>query len=146
MSNQAAPSPEANVDLSSLTVESVQAGFASGAFTAESLARACRRQIERYNSTYNAIIFLNDQAIDDAKEIDRRRAAGEQLGPLAGVPVVIKDPMDMVGFPTTAGWRFLSSKAGGVDLMPERDAPVVARMRAAGTVILGKTNVPVLSH
>jgi Asp-tRNA(Asn)/Glu-tRNA(Gln) amidotransferase A subunit family amidase len=54
--------------------------------------------------------------------------------------------MDMVGFPTTAGWRFLCSKAGGVDLMPERDAPVVARMKEAGTIILGKTNVPVLSH
>ncbi len=54
--------------------------------------------------------------------------------------------MDMVGFPTTAGWRLLHSKTGGVDLMPGTDSPVVARMKAAGTVILGKTNVPVLSH
>ncbi len=70
----------------------------------------------------------------------------ETLGPLDGVPVVVKDPMDMVGFPTTAGWRLLYSKTGGVDLMPGTDSPVVARMKAAGTVILGKTNVPVLSH
>ncbi|TCG04985.1 amidase [Paraburkholderia steynii] len=137
---------EADVDLSSLTVAAVQDGFSSGAFTAESLTRACIRQIETYDGTYNAIIFRNQQAIDDAREIDRRRAAGDVLGPLAGVPVVVKDPMDMVGFPTTAGWKFLSSKAGGIDLMPERDAPVVARMRTAGAVILGKTNVPVLSH
>ena len=52
----------------------------------------------------------------------------------------------MVGFPTTAGWRLLHAASGGVDLMPATDSPVVARMRAAGTVMLGKTNVPVLSH
>lgn len=135
-----------DIDLDTLTVEAVQAGFASGAFTAEALTRACLQRIEACNGTWNAIVFMNESAIDDAKAIDRRRAAGEPLGPLAGVPVVVKDPMDMVGFPTTAGWKLLYSKAGGVDMFPERDAPVVARMRAAGTVILGKTNVPVLSH
>jgi amidase len=143
MSKQAAV---ADVDLSTLTVESIQTGFATNRFTAESLVNACLQQIEKYNPVYNAIIFLNESALDDAREIDRRRAAGEKLGPLAGVPVVVKDPMDMVGFPTTAGWKFLCSKAGGIDLLPERDAPVVARMREAGAVILGKTNVPVLSH
>lgn len=137
---------KADIDLSTLTVQSVQEGFAAGRFTAESLARACFEQIETYNAKYNAIIFLNEAALDDAREIDRRRAAGELLGPLAGVPVVIKDPMDMVGFPTTAGWSQLYSKTGGVDLMPATDAPVVARMRAAGAIMLGKTNVPVLSH
>jgi amidase len=143
MSNQPAM---ADVVLSTLTVEAIQAGFANNQFTAESLAIACLQQIEKYNPVYNAIIFFNENALDEAREIDRRRAAGEKLGPLAGVPVVVKDPMDMVGFPTTAGWKFLYSKTGGVDLFPERDAPVVARMREAGAVILGKTNVPVLSH
>nr|WP_233192749.1 amidase family protein [Acidimangrovimonas sediminis] len=56
--------------------------------------------------------------METARDIDRRRAAGAPVGPLAGVPVVIKDPMDMKGCPTTAGWRPLSSGAGGVDLMP----------------------------
>ena len=134
------------IDLTTLTVEQVQDGLRTGAFTAERLAQACLRQIETHNPRYNAIVFVNDQALDDARAIDRRRAAGEALGPLAGVPVVVKDPMDMVGFPTTAGWPLLHSKSGGVDLMPATDAPVVARMRAAGAVILGKTNVPVLSH
>jgi aspartyl-tRNA(Asn)/glutamyl-tRNA(Gln) amidotransferase subunit A len=54
--------------------------------------------------------------------------------------------MDMVGLPTTAGWWLLHAKTGGVDLRPERDSTVVARMRSAGAIILGKTNVPVLSH
>ena len=134
------------IDLVELTVEQVQAGFASGAFTAEALTQACLDRIALYNPAYNAIVFLNPTAIEDARKIDRRRAAGEALGPLAGVPVVIKDPMDMVGFPSTAGWRLLYSKTGGTDLMPATDSPVVARMKAADTVILGKTNVPVLSH
>ena len=133
------------IDLSRLTVEGVQEGFSSGAFTSESLTQACLRQIDTFNRHYNALIFLNDAALADARAIDQRRQSGEALGPLAGVPVVIKDPMDMVGFPTTAGWSLLCSKAGGVDLMPESDAPVVARMRAAGAILLGKTNVPVLS-
>src|ERR1700733_11161770 len=137
---------QAGLNLVELTVEQVQAAFESGAFTAEALARACLDRIATHNPKYNAIIFLNPDALDDARTIDRRRAAGEKLGPLAGVPVVVKDPMDMVGFPTTAGWSLLYSKTGGVDLMPATDSPVVARMRAAGAVILGKTNVPVLSH
>jgi amidase len=136
----------AGLNLAELTVEQVQTAFESGTFTAESLAQACLDRIAIYNPKYNAIIFLNPGALDDARAIDRRRAAGEKLGPLAGVPVVVKDPMDMVGFPTTAGWSLLYSKTGGVDLMPATDSPVVARMRAAGAIILGKTNVPVLSH
>ena len=137
---------DAKTDLVELTVEGAQAAFASGAATSEALTQAFLDRIAEYNPLYNAIIFLNPDALDDARDIDRRRAAGEALGPLAGVPVVVKDPMDMVGFPTTAGWSLLYGKTGGVDLMPGTDSPVVARMRAAGCVILGKTNVPVLSH
>lgn len=134
------------IDPVELTVQQAQAAFASGAITSEALTRAFLERIAEHNPSYNAIIFLNPDALADAREIDRRRAAGEAMGPLAGVPVVVKDPMDMVGFPTTAGWSLLYSKTGGVDLMPGTDSPVVARMRAAGCVILGKTNVPVLSH
>lgn len=133
-------------DLEALTITIIRDGLAAGVFTAEDLTRACLAQINALNARYNAIIFVNEAAIDTARGIDRRREAGEKLGPLAGVPVVIKDPMDTVGFPTTAGWKLLYSKTGGVDLMPATDAPVVARMRAADAVILGKTNVPVLSH
>jgi len=140
-----APSSDA-IDLVELTVEQVQAGFAAGTFSSESLTQAFLARIATYNPAYNAIIFLNPDALADARAVDRRRAAGEKLGPLAGVPVVVKDAMDMKGFPTTGGWSLLHSKTGGVDLLPATDAPVVARMRAADTVILGKTNIPILSH
>ncbi len=131
-------------DLVEMTLEGAAAAFQRGV-TCEALTKAFLARVNIYNPRYNAIVIMNPSALDDAREIDRRRMAGEALGPLAGVPVVIKDPMDMEGLPTTAGWHFLSSKAGGVDLIPESDAPVVARMRAAGCVILGKTNVPILS-
>ncbi len=137
---------DAKIDLVELAVEQAQAAFASGAVTSEALTQAFLGRIAEHNPHYNAIVFLNPDALADAREIDRRRGAGEALGPLAGVPVVVKDAMDMVGFPTTGGWSLLHGKTGGVDLMPGTDSPVVARMRAAGCVILGKTNIPVLSH
>jgi Asp-tRNA(Asn)/Glu-tRNA(Gln) amidotransferase A subunit family amidase len=134
-----------SIDVVEMTVDQAAAGLANGTFSAEELTIAFLERIKTYNPVYNAIIFPNPQALDDACEIDRRRKAGEVLGPLAGIPIVVKDTMDMAGFPTTGGWHLLYSGSGGTDLMPDRDSPVVARMRAAGCVILGKTNVPVLS-
>jgi Asp-tRNA(Asn)/Glu-tRNA(Gln) amidotransferase A subunit family amidase len=139
-----APAP--TLDPIELTVEKVQAAFAAGTVTSEALTKTLLDRIAALNPSLNAIVFLNPEALADARASDARRAAGASRGPLDGVPVVIKDPMDMVGFPTTAGWRLLHGASGGVDLMPATDSPVVARMRAAGTVMLGKTNVPVLSH
>lgn len=134
------------IDLIEMTVARAQAGFASGAFTSEQLTRAFLDRIDAVDPHYNAIIFRNDDAaLATSRAIDERRASGEKLGPLAGVPVVVKDTMDMVGFPTTGGWSLLYSGKGGVDLLPVMDATVVARLRAAGAVILGKTNVPILS-
>lgn len=128
-----------------LTIAEIQSAFAAGTLTAEALTQACLRQISALNPKINAIIFACDDALDVARSIDRRRRAGEKLGPLAGIPVVIKDTVDLVGYPTTAGWDLLYSGKGGVDLMPAHDAPAAARLKAAGAVILGKTNVPKLS-
>ncbi|HVX78977.1 MAG TPA: amidase [Bradyrhizobium sp.] len=136
--------PLTGISLVEMTLEGAAAAFASGV-TSEALTQAFLGRIAAINPRLNAIIVMNPDALADARAIDRRRQAGEALGPLAGVPVVIKDTMDVAGLPSTGGWRFLSAKAGGVDLIPATDSPVVARMRAAGCVILGKTNVPVLS-
>jgi aspartyl-tRNA(Asn)/glutamyl-tRNA(Gln) amidotransferase subunit A len=133
------------IDIVELTVAGVQDGLAQGRFTCETLTQAFLARIAQHNPRLNAIIIPNPDALADARAIDRRRAAGEALAPLAGVPVVIKDPMDMAGIPTTGGWALLHGPSGGVDLIPETDSAVVARMRAAGTIMLGKTNVPVLS-
>ncbi len=134
-----------DIDVVELTVQDVQTAFASHRITARQLAEAFLARIATYNPGYNAIITFNPNVLREADEIDRRRAAGEALGPLAGVPVVVKDTMDLAGLPTTAGWAPLSSRAGGIDLIPELDSPVAERLRVAGAIILGKTNVPVFS-
>jgi aspartyl-tRNA(Asn)/glutamyl-tRNA(Gln) amidotransferase subunit A len=141
MSNIVPGDPDFAVEM---TIADVHAAFAAGV-SAEALTAAFLKRIELHNPVFNAIVTMNDEALEDARSIDRRRAADEALGPLAGVPVVVKDTMDMAGLPSTGGWHYLSSKAGGTDLIPGSDSPVVARMRAAGAIILGKTNVPVLS-
>ncbi len=141
----ATTSHAADLDLTEMTVDRARAGFAEGTYSVKQLTEAFLARIARYNPGYNAIITLNPDAVRDAEAIDRRRAAGEQLGPLAGVPVVIKDTMDFAGLPSTGGWARLSARAGGIDLIPATDAPVIARLRAAGAIVLGKTNVPVLS-
>lgn len=141
---QTAQIPE--IEVTELTVAEIQRGFAEARYTSETLTLAHLARIARYEPYYNAFTFMNPSALADAKAIDARRAAGEVLGPLAGVPVVIKEAMDFVGLPSTGGWAPLSSAAGGFDLMPEKDAPVVSRLKAAGAIILGKTNIPAFSH
>lgn len=133
------------INVVELTLSEAQADLKGGKYTARALTEAYLVRIAKFNPIYNAIITPNPDALSDADAIDRDRLAGRELGPLAGIPVVIKDTMDMVGLPTTAGWAPLSSRAGGIDLVPTRDAAVVQRLRQAGAVILGKTNVPVLS-
>jgi Asp-tRNA(Asn)/Glu-tRNA(Gln) amidotransferase A subunit family amidase len=127
------------------TVQTLMAALAAGETTAEAVARRSLARIAAEDGRLNAIITPNPEVLEDARRIDCARAAGEALGPLAGVPVLVKDTMDMAGLPTTGGWSRLSARAGGTDLIPARDSAVVARMRAAGALLLGKTNVPVMS-
>ncbi|WP_347904201.1 amidase [Pseudomonas purpurea] len=135
----------AEIDIQEITVAEIEKAFESGAYTSEQLTTIFLARIERFNPHYNAFTAMNSKALDEARDVDRRRKAGEKLGPLAGVPVVVKDTMDMAGLPSTAGYAPLSSRAGGFDLIPERDSAVVQRLRAAGAIILAKTNVPVFS-
>src|SRR5690606_15227943 len=74
-------------------------------------------------------------ALADAAAVDARRAAGESLGPLAGVPLALKDILTTRGVPTTCGSRMLQG------WIPPYDATVVTRLREAGVVVVGKTNM-----
>jgi amidase len=97
-------------------------------------------RIARHNGALNAICTLDEAgARRRAKEADRALAGGELWGPLHGVPMTIKDALETAGLRTTGGHPPLK------DYMPGRDAPAVARLRAAGAVLIGKTNVPPLS-
>jgi len=86
--------------------------------------------IDAKDDTYNAVIAISPSAQEEAKKIDKR---GESL--LNGMPILLKDNIDMLGLPTTAGSLAL------LENHPEKDAPSVAQLKAAGAVILGKTNL-----
>ena len=97
---------------------------------------ACLARIERSTRSINAVVRLADDARDRARAADAALARGDATGPLHGIPFTIKDSMDTAGVVTTAGtvgWR---------DRVPDRDATVVARLRAAGGILVGKTNTP----
>jgi len=128
-----------------ITVDELLTGYASGDFTAEEVVRAYLDRIAKYEPKYNAFTVLNPNVLEEAREIDRKRKAGEKLGPLAGVPVVIKEAVDMAGFPSTMGWEPLAPEKGGITLIPAKDAPVVARLKEAGALIIGRTNIPAFS-
>jgi amidase len=130
------------IDVSELTVAQVEAGYASGRFTAVDLTKAFLARIQKYEPRYNAFISMNPNALRVAAHLDSVYAAHGPVGPLHGVPIVIKDNIDYGGLVTTAGFAGFSSATGGVDMVPDSDASVVRRLRAAGAIILGKTNLP----
>ena len=92
-------------------------------------------QISKHNSQLNAICTLNEEpARQQAKQADEALARGESWGILHGIPITIKDCFETAGLLTTAGYKPLK------DYIPSEDATVVARLRAAGAIIMGKTN------
>jgi Asp-tRNA(Asn)/Glu-tRNA(Gln) amidotransferase A subunit family amidase len=130
------------IDVVEMTTRDVLDGYAAGDFTAVQLTRAFLDRIRRYESHYNAFISMNPDALRVAEALDVEYAGSGPRGPLHGVPVVIKDNIDYGGLVTTAGWEGFSSAMGGVDMIPDDDAAVVTRLRDAGAIILGKTNLP----
>ena len=98
---------------------------------------ACLQRIGQVSPLLNAMVQVTaDAALVDARAADARLARGEGRGALEGVPVTIKDSFDLAGVISTTGTK------GRASFLPERDATAVARLRAAGAVVLGKTNVP----
>ena len=104
--------------------------------SAVSVAEAALAQIARVNGTLNAVVTLNPGALAEAQRVDARLARGHDPGVLAGVPVGIKDITPVAGVRTTYGSPLFA------DHVPTEDAVAVARLRAAGAVIIGKTNTP----
>lgn len=110
--------------------------LAAGRTSAVALARAALDRIAATNGDWKIFITVAaESALAEAAASDARRAIGKALGPLDGIPIAIKDNIDVAGMPTTVGI------AAYRDRLPARDAAVVARLRAAGAVILGKLNL-----
>jgi amidase len=95
------------------------------------------QRIERVNPNINAVVTLDtERAIETAARADQQTAAGSDLGPLHGLPVTIKDAIETAGIRSTGGSRELAAH------VPVVDAPAVARLKQAGAIVVGKTNVP----
>jgi amidase len=94
------------------------------------------QRIEAVNPSINAVVVLAEQALEAARAADQMVAAGADLPRFHGVPFTVKDNIDLVGTPTTQGARARASA------YPVTDAPVVERLKAAGAIPIGRTNLP----
>lgn len=110
--------------------------LAAGEVTSVELTQASLDRIHALNDEINAFLFVDDDgALAAARDVDERRAAGEKLGRLAGVPIAVKDNMVTRGKPTTCASKILEG------WLPPYDATVVQKLQAAGMPIVGKTNM-----
>lgn len=148
-SNQTAPTPAANTatpaqltkadTLALGTLSDIADAIAAGDVSSEDMVQAYLKRIEsidRSGPTLRSVLALNPNALDDAKAADAAREAGETLGPLHGVPVLLKDNIETKDpVATTAGALVLK------DNIVNRDAPLAAGLRADGAIILGKANL-----
>ncbi|ANZ41658.1 hypothetical protein BBK82_42630 [Lentzea guizhouensis] len=123
-----------DADLDRATIPSLGRSMTAGALTSVDLTRAYLRRIADVDPVLRAVLAVDPTALRQARESDLRRERGQSRGPLDGIPVLLKDNIDTRGLATTAGSRALT-------VPPGADAEVVTRLRAAGAVVLGKTNM-----
>jgi Asp-tRNA(Asn)/Glu-tRNA(Gln) amidotransferase A subunit family amidase len=129
---------ETKFHLMEATLADVQAAFEAGELSSKELVELYLRRIDAYDRVeggINSIITVNPSALEDAARMDALRASGTVLGPLHGVPIVLKDQMDAAGMPTTMGSVLFK------DFYPDSDATVTAKVKAAGAVVLAKVSL-----
>src|SRR5258708_39102524 len=122
--------------LTQLTAAEMAAAVAAGEVSAVEVTRAHLDRIAAVDEDVHAFLHIAAEgALAAAADVDRKRSEGDSLGPLAGVPLALKDVMTTVDMPTTCGSKILQG------WQPPYDATVTRRLRQAGVVILGKTNM-----
>src|SRR4051794_27486279 len=127
---------ETVTELTRLSAADLGSRIANGEVSAEEATRAHLDRIAEVDERVHAFLHVDtDGAVEAARAVDAARAKGERLGPLAGVPVAVKDVIATRGVPTTCASKILDG------WRPPYDATVVSRLREAGLVILGKTNM-----
>ena len=123
-------------DLTTLDVAALQSVLDKGEASAVEVTRAHLERITAEDSRIGAYLYVDSEnALRTAEGVDQARTRGEELGPLAGIPLALKDVVVTEGVPTTSGSKILEG------WHPPYDATVAARLKAAGTVLLGKTNM-----
>lgn len=122
-------------DIIQLTAAELSEKLASGELSSREVTQAHLDRITSVDGGVNAFLSVNDQALQTAEDIDERRASGEKLHELSGVPLAIKDVLVTTDMPSTSGSKILSG------YMSPFDATVVAKAKQAGLIALGKTNM-----
>ncbi|MER5305865.1 amidase [Streptomyces lasiicapitis] len=131
----AGSSPGLGVDLDTVTIPELQARMGRGSLTSAALTRAYLGRIKNVDPKIHSVLRTSPTALRQAAASDARHRRGETLGPLDGIPVLLKDNVNTRDMPTTAGSLALAGSP------PDTDAVLVTRLRKAGAVILGKTNL-----
>ncbi|HET9897010.1 MAG TPA: amidase [Streptosporangiaceae bacterium] len=126
--------PNSGLDTASVTVAGLREAMSSGRLAAAELTSFYLGRIERLNDALGAVISVSADAAAQATAIDAARSAGAGQGPLAGIPILIKDNISAEGSPATAG-------SPALEHAEAKDAFIVGKLRAAGAVILGKANL-----
>jgi amidase len=129
-SEQAKPYAVEEVPLSQISAD-----LESGKTTSVAVTNAYIARIKQFDAPLHAVILIAPNAAQQAAASDHRRKAGKPLSPLDGVPILLKDNIDVLGMPTTAGSYALAEN------VPSQDSEVARRLRAAGAVLLGKVNM-----
>lgn len=135
--------PTTSFDVVEKTIPDLQTAMTSGSVTSRQLVAAYLARIDAYDQQgprLNAMVALNPRALADAEALDKERASGRVRGPLHGIPIVVKDNYETVDMPTTGGSIALAG------FMTGRDAFQVRKLRDAGAVIIGKTNLHELAR
>jgi amidase len=121
-------------EVEEVSLAQISADLSAGKTTSAAVTQAYIGRINMYDERLNSVIMIAPDALQQAAASDQRRKDGKALGPLDGIPVLLKDNIDAVGMPTTAGSFAMTEN------MPAQDSEVTKRLRAAGAVILGKAN------
>lgn len=130
-------------DVVEASIVELRAALEDGRATSEALTGAYLERIERYDRSgirLNSVVVLNPEALDDARASDARRARGEAIGPLDGIPYTAKDSYLATGLTAAAGSPAFEH------LVAQRDAFTIERLRAAGAVLIGLTNMPPMAN
>ena len=122
-------------DLTRMSAVDLSLLMTSGEVSSHDVVSAHLERIQQVEPSLHAFLHVSDHALDDARDIDRRRIAGENLPATAGLPLATKDVLCTMDMPTTAGSKILEG------YRPPYDATVVGRCRSAGLISLGKTNM-----
>ena len=123
-------------ELITMTAAELSAAMAAGEVSAAEVTTAHLDRIAAVDDRVRAFLHVaGDDALAQAREVDAKRAAGAPLGPLAGVPVAVKDLFTTVGMPTTCGSKILNG------WRPPYESTITRRLRDAGAVLIGKTNM-----